>query len=419
MRVSTSGFGLLLGSVTLGLLAPGPLSAGPRPLFPRACVTRAALGARAGSAVSYGAVSRTPVGLPREAAAAPAKVYVATELESAITVVDAVTNQTIRKIVLGYDIVGTPYEMVFYPRGVVVAPDGASVWVAAPIPMADCPGEEGGMSEGGPNLPPGATEEIIVLDPQADTILARIQVPSLVVGTYLHLSGVVIDRDSRYAYVTANGSSQIIRVDAQTYQVVGRVDLGANRDPQGIETCDDKILVANGAGRSLSVVEVARGTVEEVPLNGVAIRAVCSSDSRFAYVTLYDTREIARYEFATGGITRMPLPKEAIGPSQLAFSRDGRRLYVLDQGTLMNRPAGNKMYELDPQTGAVRAAITVGHAPRGLVLSEDGKTAYTSNYYDANISVVDLVTRRVVATVATGIAPNGIGVWQNSERLVQ
>jgi YVTN family beta-propeller protein len=237
-------------------------------------------------------------------------------------------------------------------------------------------------------------------------------------NVYLHLAGIVIDRDSRHAYVTANGSSQIIRVDTRTFQIVGRVDLGPNRDPQSIGLCDDKLVVANGAGRSLSVVETARGTVEEIPLNGIAIRAVCSIDARYAFVTLYDTREVVRYEFATGAMTRMPLPKDAAGPGQLAFTADGKRLYVLDQGSIMGRPAGEKIYELDPLTGAVRASIKVGHVPRALTLSADGKTAYTSNYYDANISVVDLATRRTVATVPIGIAPFGIGTWQDSGGLV-
>jgi YVTN family beta-propeller protein len=346
---------------------------------------------------------------------ARAKVYVATELESAITVVDAGTNQAIKKIVLRYDI--PPYEMVFFPRGMAVAPDGRTVWVTAPIPISDCPDEEGGMAEGGPNIPPGANEQIIVLDPSADTILARIEVPRID-NVYLHLSRVVIDQDSRYAYITANGSSQIIRMDARTYQVLGRVDLGANRDPQGISTCGDKLLVANGAGRSLSIVETGRGTAEEVPLNGVAIRAVCSGDARYAFVTLYDTREIVRYEFATGAIMRMPLPKDAAGPGQLAFTLDGKRLYVADQGSIMGQPVGDRIYELDPQTGAVLAVIKVGRVPRALALSDDGKTAYTSNYYDANISVVDLAARRAVATVHIGIAPFGIGAWQDREPLV-
>lgn len=409
MSGSTLVLSLLLWPVPPGLPAPVRWSAGPLPFFPRAC-TAPVGGARAGTSASRDAV------LVRAAPTAGAKVYVATELESAVTVVDAVSNQAIKKIRLGYQI--SPYEMVFFPRGLVVAPDGGSVWVTAPIPIADCPDDEGGMSEsGGPNLPPGADEQIVVLDPRADTILARIHVPRID-NVYLHLSGVVIDRESRFAYITANGSSQIIRVDARTFQIVGRVDLGPNRDPQGIGICDDKLLVANGAGRSLSVVEAGRGTVEEVPLNGIAIRAVCSNDARYAFVTLYDTREVVRYEFATGAITRMPLPNDAAGPGQLAFSRDGKRLYVLDQGSIMGRPPGEKMYELDPRTGAVRATIKVGRVPRALVLSDDGKTAYTSNYYDANISVVDLAARRAVATVPIGVAPFGIGTWQDGTQLV-
>jgi YVTN family beta-propeller protein len=341
-------------------------------------------------------------------------VYVATELESAITVVDAVSNRAIKKISLRYDV--SPYEMVFFPRGLAMAPDGGSVWVTAPIPIADCVEEEG-MSEGGPNLPPGALEQIVVLDPRGDSILARISVPRED-STYLHLSGIVIDRDSRFAYVTASGSSQIIRLDVQARKILGRVDLGPNRDPLGLSICEDKLLVANGAGQSLSVVEAGRGTVEEIPLNGVAIRAVCSPDGRYAMVTLYDTREVVRYEFATGALTRWALPKDAIGPGQLSFSADGKRLYVLDQGSIMGRLAGEKIYELDPRNGAVRAAIKVGHVPRALQLSDDGTTAYTSNYYDANISVVDLATRRQVTTVPIGIAPYGIGVWRRGEALV-
>ncbi len=415
MRGPTPGLGLLLGSVTWGLLGFSSGAASHRAPLPGTCAWAPA-SARHGVAVAGPVVSNDAATRPT-APAAQAKLYVATELEDVITVVDAATHQTIRKIKLGYQITGTPYEMAFYPRGIAVAPDQASVWVAAPIPMLDCPDGEGGVAEGGPNLPPGASEEIVVLDPSADTILARIEIPRID-GIYVHLTSIVIDRDSRYAYVTANGSSQIIRLDVPTRQVLGRVDLGANRDPLGIGTCDDKLLVANGAGRSLSIVETGLGTVEEVPLEAVAVRAVCSSDGRFAYVSLFDTREVARYEFATGAVVRMPLPKTAIGPTQLAVSRDGRRLYVLDQGTLLYRPPGNTMYELDPQTGAILAAIPVGRAPRGLVLSVDGKTAYTSNYYDGNVSVVDLASRRVTASVAIGTAPNGIGVWRGGEGLV-
>jgi YVTN family beta-propeller protein len=307
--------------------------------------------------------------------------------------------------------------MVIYPKSVAVAPDGRSVWVTGPIPVSDCPDEDGGK-EDGYNLPPNASEEIVILDPMADTVMGRIPVPKLD-STHLHLVQVAIDRDSRFAYVVANGTSQVVRVDMETRQIVGRVDLGLNRDPQSLSLCDDRAVVANAAGRSLSVVDLTRGTVEEVPLDGVAVRAVCSADGAFAYATVYDRKEVVRYEFATGALTRWPLPKTAAGPTQVSLSVDGKRLYVLDQGTMLNWPNGDKLYEVDAQNGKVRATIQVGRAPRGLVLSGDGKTAYTANYYDAGITVVDLASRKAVATVRTGIAPNGVGVWVNPEPLVQ
>jgi YVTN family beta-propeller protein len=407
MRATTLGLSAL--AATIGFLTTVPSNAvASRPPYRRVCTCA-------------GGGSRLPVplirlsdALARPGAPAPAartKVYVTNELEGNLSVIDAATNQVIRSVLFYYKVPNSPYEMVFTPRGVVVAPDGQSLWVTAPIPQSDCIGEGGEICDG-PNLPPGAKEEIVVLDPTADTILARISVPSLD-GQGVHLSGVVIDKDSRYAYIAANGASQVVRVDVQTRKLAGRVDLGANRDPQGIAICDEKLVIANGAAKSLSVVETARGTTEEVPLGGVAIRAVCSSDARFVYVSLFDTREIVRYEFETGAITRMALPAGTVGPSQLALTADGRRLYVLDQGLLMGRPVSDKMFELDLQSGAVRSTITVGRSPRGLVLSEDGKTAYTSNMYDGNISVVDLTSKKVLASVKTGTAPLGIGVWRS------
>jgi YVTN family beta-propeller protein len=408
MRATTLGLSAL--AAAIGFLTTVPSNAvASRPPNRRVCTC--ALGGGSGVPVPLVRLSDDPTFAAPRAPAVRSKVYVTNELEGNLSVIDAATNQVIRSVLFYYKVPNSPYEMVFTPRGVVVAPDGQSVWVTAPIPQSDCAGAEGALCDG-PNLPPGAKEEIVVVDPLADTILARISVPSLD-GQGVHLSGVVIDKDSRYAYIAANGASQVVRVDVQTRKLAGRVDLGANRDPQGIAMCDDKLVIANGAGKSLSVVETSRGTAEEVPLGGVAIRAVCSGDARFVYVSLFDTREIARYEFETGAITRMPLPAGAVGPSQLALTADGKRLYVLDQGLLMGRPLSDKMYELDLQTGAVRSTITVGRSPRGLVLSEDGKTAYTSNMYDGNISIVDLTSRRVLATVKTGTAPLGIGVWRS------
>ena len=409
MRASNLGVSALFVAIGLTAIAPAAGMASPVP-YRNACLCAGVGGLSASFLPSWNEPALPGLrAFPGPLPAVRSKLYVANELEGSLTVIDASTNQAISRMAFSYKVPNSPYEMVFTPRGVVVAPDGKTVWVTLPIPQSDCEGGEGLCD--GPNIPPGAMEELVVIDPTADTILARISVPSLD-GQGVHLSSVVIDKDSRFAYIAANGASQIVRVDVQTRALAGRVDLGANRDPQSIRICDDKLVIANGAGQSLSVVEIARGTAEEVPLGGVAIQAVCSADGNSVYATVYDKKEVVRYEFATGSITHLPLPADAVGPSQLALTADGKRLYVLDQGTLMGRALSDKMYELDPQTGASKATITVGRSPRGLMLSEDGKLAYTANLYDGNISVVDLATRKVVTSVVTGTAPFGIGLWQ-------
>ena len=123
-----------------------------------------------------------------------AKVYVADEDSSTLSILDGHTNALLKTIDLN-----DGGHMVM-PHNVQVAPDGQSVWVAAP-PM------EGAM-------PPDDAEEVIVLDAASDTIVQRVTL-----GTELHLAHVVLDDRSEIAYVTANGADKVFAIDAEVVNV--------------------------------------------------------------------------------------------------------------------------------------------------------------------------------------------------------
>jgi len=326
-----------------------------------------------------------------------AKVYVADEEDGALSVIDHATRRRLRVIDLtersGSAV--TRYTL----HNVQAAPDGSSVWVTA-TPRAD--DHDGGHGGSHGNEP---VEQLVVLDPRSDTVLARIPV-----GAGLHLAHVVLDPASRYAYASANEAHQIVRVDARTWQVVNRYDLGAGRGPHGMRFCGGRLYVANMEGRSLSVVDPAGGAVREVPVGGVAVQTACALDGRYVFASLYDTREVVRLEVATGALTRIALPAGAQGPVQLYPAADGR-LLVCDQGLLLGRSASNKVFEIDVRTATVTATIEVGRGAHGVVLSEDGRTAFVTNIADDTVSVVDVAARRTVATVSVGDSPNGIAHW--------
>jgi len=316
------------------------------------------------------------------------KIYVAEEDSGSVAVIDTRSNRVLQDIALDETMNGT--KMMFMPHNVQVAPDGKSVWVTAP-PMEPKPGD------------PEPNEEIVIIDPSTDAIANRI-----VLGAGLHLAHVVLDAESRFAYVSANAANKVFQIDATSRAVTKTFDLGAGHKPHGMRVCGDRVFVANMDGKSMSILDPSAGAIQDVPLGGVAVQIACTSDGKFAFASLYDTREVIRFERASGTVMRIALPADAQGPVQLYPMPDNLRLFVCDQGVLLNRPASNRLFEIDIATAAVTATIQVGNGAHGVVVSDDGAWAYVTNTKDNTLSVVDTKARRVQATIPVGGAPNGV-----------
>ena len=113
---------------------------------------------------------------------------------------------------------------------------------------------------------------------------------------------------------------------------------------------------------------------------------------------LWDRQNYTCYGAAPGCNTN------AVGISGLAVTPDG--LTVLStEGNL------GRVHFLDASTGAVQGTVTVGSAPRDVVVNSSGTTAYVANTNDLTISVIDTSTLTVTSTVA-GICSLG-GSIQN------
>ncbi len=80
---------------------------------------------------------------------------------------------------------------------------------------------------------------MILLYPGTGTIKMRIQL-----GKDLHVAHVVLDNESKYAFVTAKESDQVIQVDASTFQVLRKFDLGTGHSPHGLRYSNGKLYVA-------------------------------------------------------------------------------------------------------------------------------------------------------------------------------
>lgn len=307
-------------------------------------------------------------------------VYVAEEESGSVSVIHSGTNEVVRTISISEP--GT--TMPLMPHNVQVAPNGKSVWVSA---MAHHM---------------GMVEQVVVLDPnREDSVLKRINI-----GTSQHLAHVVLDDSSRYAYVVAGDASQVVKIDAQTYEVDTRFILGGGHNPHGLRYHDGFLYVASMGTKSLTIIDVTNGQVKDVSLGGSAVQTAIAPNGKFVYVTLFDTKEVVKYDIQNKTITRIPLPSDALGPIQLYPSPDGQYMFVCDQGELSN--PSNKVYVLDLTKNLVVQTIVVGSGAHGVVLSEDGLLAFVTNSFSNSVSVIDVATSTVRKTIKVGDSPNGI-----------
>ena len=96
--------------------------------------------------------------------------------------------------------------------------------------------------------------------------------------------------------------------------------------------------------------------------------------------------------------------------SAIAITADGATLLVVN-------PDSNSLTLVDTVSRSVIAELSVGIDPRAAAVSLDGSTAYVANQGSDNLSIVDLAARSIMAEVPVGDRPVGVAVSPN-DRLV-
>ena len=88
-------------------------------------------------------------------------------------------------------------------------------------------------------------------------------------------------------------------------------------------------------------------------------------------------------------------------PSNLALTRDGKRLYIACEGS-------DSVMTVNAETGQVISELKLQHQPHGVCLSPDEISFYVSNRGADTVSVVDTRTFTLTATIPVGDEPHGL-----------
>ena len=289
-----------------------------------------------------------------------------------LTLVDTTQNRVLSEIHVGDD-----------PRAVAITPDGSyalaalrgdgalavvSLETAALVSVYPvCPMPYGVVTDGRRAFVSCfASDEIAVVNLSSGEVLYRVGVPDAPAA--LVLSG-------EWLLATHFYSGQVTTLNVlRTPFVLGTVN------------------VEQDGELSNSIVIDPTGTKVYIPQTrtGLALVSLQYMQDWFPVVSVMDLTRMSGVREAR--LTLSANDNSAANmPFDLAFSADGRSLYVVLAGN-------NAVAVLDAQTHMLEGRIAVGANPRAILLDDDG-TAYVLNALDGTVSIIDTARNAVQDTL--------------------
>lgn len=273
------------------------------------------------------------------------------------------------------------------------------------------------------------------------------------VGTGVGPHEATASDDRRTAFVSLYGRGvagrQLAVVDAATRSEAGRIDLGDYTRPHGLVQRGGKLFATSETRQSVVRVDPVTRAIDWVGRTGQAgthMLAV-SSDAQRVYTGNIQSNTVSVLEVGeANAIATIPVGN---GPEGIALSPDNLEVWaahrfgggtsVIDtrtnavvatiapgifsarvaftpdgtRGVLFDLPSRNVIV-IDTLTRLEIARIKTNGVPTGGIVSADSKTLFLSMLSPDALVKIDLETNQIVASVVTGVAPDGLAFVDDS-----
>jgi YVTN family beta-propeller protein len=360
----------------------------------------------------------------------------------------------------------SPIEMAFSPDGhllYVVCQDSDEVRIVDPNSAKVVGSIHVGHVPRGIALSPDA-RRLYVTNAWSDSVSVIDTAAREVVQTFptgFEPAGVVVDGSGSTLYVANRLSSDVSVIDLASGREIKRLLAGRGASylalsPDAKWIYGTHIYPNPGTFRSepaseITVIDTStRRVVDRKPLNNVAgvFHAATSADGRLVAVAQLRPKNLiplAHVEHGAvfgdsltlfgddiGGTVQIPideLDRYYALPWGVAITPDKSKIFLTTAGSqsvtaidvprllktvrTRHEPFAN---DLSASAEYVTARIPVGHNPRGVALSPDGKRLYVANRLDDTLSVIDTHAEKVTSTIDLG-GPKNADALRRGERL--
>lgn len=213
----------------------------------------------------------------------------------------------------------------------------------------------------------------------------------------LLLGAIALNAQNATLLVLNKDEASLAIVDPASKKVLGRVPVGES--PHEVATDGTLAFVSNYGshtpGQTLSVIDIAaQKEIHRVDLGSLRKPHGIFCAGGKVYFTAENNKLIGRYDPASNQVDWL-LGTGQNSTHMVLLNRDQSRIFTANI-------ASNSISIFEPMPGPAawtQTVVPVGKGPEGLDLSPDGKQLWTAHSGDGGVSVIDVASKRVVATI--------------------
>jgi DNA-binding beta-propeller fold protein YncE len=269
-------------------------------------------------------------------------------------------------------------------------------------------------------FPLNASPTEVIADPTRPAVYAltpetgrihQIRTDSLALGSSASVGGrstsMRLTARGEVLWVLQRDTRRLVRVAPGSMRVEMNISLPAAPGDFDLSRDGNRAVVSFPDDGSIGFLDLnARKLTAQVPA-GPASAVRFRSDGRVAIATQPENRQIWLYDGATGRlIVKLPV---GLQPDHLCFSADGGQLFVTGRGM----DAVVIVYPYN--TPLVAETILAGRAPGPMAVSAKPPYLLVTNPKSGEVTILSIVTRKLVAKAAVGSQPGFVAVTPDDQ----
>jgi YVTN family beta-propeller protein len=236
------------------------------------------------------------------------------------------------------------------------------------------------------------------IDPGHFTVTRRLSLPGRIVSAS-------VAPDGKSVIVATEEPATLCLVDPVSLRVKKQTALRDN--PAVLDVIDGMAVVASASGDSIARVSLPEGRIVGVTGAGSKCGVVrFRKDGRAILGGLPDAKQIITMDAATGTLlARLPL---AFAPARFAYNSDGGQMFVTGA-------SDDTLAIVSPYQSEVDQTIIAGRTPYSMAVSFTRNLLLVTNPGSGDLTILDIDTRRLSASVHVGGNPGEVLLTPDEE----